>query len=98
MWEWRFRVAGYPVHHSPILSIRDGKWKLLMNPDRSRLELYDVAQDYSELNNLAGKHPAVVNQLSTRIADWQATLPKGPMDGTAGKVNYGWPRSSNQVR
>jgi N-acetylgalactosamine-6-sulfatase len=95
MWEWRFRVAGYPIHHSPILSIREGNWKLLMNPDRSRLELYDVAQDHLELNNLAGKHPAVVKQLSGRVADWQATLPKGPIDPTAGKQNYRWPRSSN---
>ena len=88
----------YPVHHSPILAIRDGKWKLLMNPDRSHLELYDVAQDYSEKNSLAGKHPAIVNQLSTRVTEWQATLPTGPMAPTVGKVNYRWPRSANQAR
>src|SRR5690606_22292458 len=35
LWEWRFRIAGYPVHHSPLLSIRDGDWKLLLNPDKS---------------------------------------------------------------
>ena len=92
MWEWRFRVARYPIHHSPILSIREGNWKLLMNPDRRRLELYDVAQDHLELNNLAGQHPVVVKHLSGRVTDWHATLPKGPVEPTAGKENYHWPR------
>jgi N-acetylgalactosamine-6-sulfatase len=34
MWEWRFRIAGDPFHHSPMLAIRNGDWKLLTNPDR----------------------------------------------------------------
>ncbi len=98
MWEWRFRVAGYPIHHSPILSIRDGDWKLLMNPDSSRVELYDVTKDRMELNNLASHQPDVVKRLSKQVLDWQATLPKGPMDATAGEVNYGWPESANKGR
>jgi hypothetical protein len=33
-WEWRFRVRGEPFHRSPQPAIRDGNWKLLMNPDQ----------------------------------------------------------------
>lgn len=95
LWEWRFRVHGYPVHHSPLLSIRDGNWKLLLNPDGSRVELYDITQDKLELNNVAGKQSDVVKRMSALATSWQTTLPKGPMDQAAGKVNYGWPKSSN---
>jgi N-acetylgalactosamine-6-sulfatase len=91
-WEWRFRVAGYPYHHSPILAVRDGDWKLLLNPDGSRVELYNVPADPMELSNLADQHPDLVERLSQMAIDWQAELPPGPIDDRAGQINYGWPR------
>lgn len=90
-WEWRFRILGYPVHHSPMLSVREGNWKLLLNPDRSRVELYDTARDRMELDNLAGAQPLVVERLASKALDWQKTLPPGPIEPSAGKVVYGWP-------
>ena len=69
MWEWRFGIAGEPFHHSPQLAIRDADWKLLMNPDRSRIELYDIPADPTQLNNLAEKYPDVVARLSERLTD-----------------------------
>jgi N-acetylgalactosamine-6-sulfatase len=90
-WEWRFRVHGEPHHHSPIVSVREGSWKLLINPDRSRVELYDIPRDRMELNNLAAAHPEIVNRLAEQAVAWQATLPKGPVEPTAGKINYDWP-------
>ncbi|MGH7127282.1 MAG: sulfatase family protein, partial [Planctomycetaceae bacterium] len=91
-WEWRFRIAGDPVHHSPMLAIREGDWKLLMNPDRSRIELYNVPNDRMELKNLAHERPEVVERLSRQVLDWQKTLPEGPIDDQAGQIHYGWPR------
>ena len=35
-WEWRFRIAGEPFHHSPELAVRDGDWKLYLNPEIGR--------------------------------------------------------------
>ena len=90
MWEWRFGVAGHVINKSPILSIRDGQWKLLMNPDRSRVELYDIPNDPSELNNLADRHPEIVGRLSKQVLGWQKTLPAGPMDADAGSNAYRW--------
>jgi len=92
MWEWRFRVFGHITNKCPILAIRDGKWKLLMNPDRSRIELYDIPTDATELNNLADQHPEIVRKLSEKLLKWQATLPPGPVENTAGSNAYPWPK------
>ena len=90
-WEWRFRIMGYHVNRSPILAIREGNWKLLMNPDRSRVELYDIPNDPMEMTNLAEKQPQVVKNLSDKLLAWHKTLPPGPMDPGAGSLDYPWP-------
>lgn len=90
-WEWRFRIAGDTVNRSPMLSMRDGNWKLLMNPDRSRVELYDIPRDPTELDNRAGHEPAVVRAMSQKLLAWQKTLPPGPVEPAAGKNDYPWP-------
>jgi len=92
MWEWRFRVAGDMVHKCPMLAIREGKWKLLMNPDRSRIELYDIPKDPTELDNLAAQNPEIVNRMARKVLEWQKTLPKGPVDQAAGSNAYPWPK------
>ena len=96
MWENRFPVYGHVIHKSPMLAIRVGKWKLLMNPDRSRIELYDIPQDQTELHNCADRYPEVVQMLTKRVLEWQNTLPKGPVDKDAGSNTYPWPVSSNK--
>jgi N-acetylgalactosamine-6-sulfatase len=91
-WEWRFRIAGYHINRSPMLVMRDGDWKLLMNPDRSRVELYNIPKDPMELNNQAGVQEEMVRRMSERLLAWQKTLPPGPLDDGAGKNDYPWPR------
>ena len=77
----------------PILAIRDGDWKLLMNPDRSRIELYSIPDDPGEMTNLSEKHPDVVKRLSERALAWQKELPAGPKAPMAGSNAYPWPRT-----
>ncbi|MHC4701921.1 MAG: sulfatase family protein [Planctomycetota bacterium] len=93
MWEWRFRVFGDMAHRCPMLAVRDGRWKLLMNPDRSRIELYDIPNDPTELENAAERNPDIVRKLSERLLKWQKTLPPGPVDREAGSNSYPWPKS-----
>lgn len=90
-WEWRFPIAGEPFHRSPMLSIRDGDWKLLLNPDRGRVELYDIPRDPTELLNLAKENSVVVERLAARVLAWQKELPAGPLDRGAGKNEYRLP-------
>jgi N-acetylgalactosamine-6-sulfatase len=90
-WNWRFRIAGEVFHHSPMLAIREGDFKLLMNADKSRIELFDIPRDPTQLANLAEKHPEIVERLSTKLLAWHKTLPEGPTDPGAGKMNYAWP-------
>lgn len=92
-WEWRFHVFGEPFHRSPILAVREGDWKLLMNPDRSRVELYDIPRDPTQLRNVADRHSDVVERLAKKVLAWQKTLPPGPIEPTAGKDDYRWPGS-----
>ena len=92
-WEWRFRIAGEPFHHSPQLAVRDGDWKLLLNPDRSRVELYDLRRDPGQVDNVASGNTEVVDKLSARALAWQRTLPPGPLDPGAGQVNVRLPTS-----
>jgi arylsulfatase A-like enzyme len=93
-WEWRFRIAGEPFHHSPQLAVRDGDWKLYRNPDGSRVELYDMRNDLTQLNNVAEKHPELVARLSAAVLDWSKTLPDGPRDPGAGQMLLPLPGSA----
>jgi arylsulfatase A-like enzyme len=96
MWENRYPVYGHVLDMSPILAIREGRWKLLMNPDRSRVELYDIPSDPAEMNNLAVRHAGVVERLSQRVLAWRRTLPEGPIDPGAGSNAYPWPRAMGE--
>ncbi|MBS3763105.1 MAG: N-acetylgalactosamine 6-sulfate sulfatase (GALNS), partial [Planctomycetes bacterium] len=76
-WEWKCNVFGNDDYHPPELAIRDGDWKLFMNPDESVIALYNLAVDPAECDNVADEHPEIVARLKTQLADWKATLPDG---------------------
>jgi len=75
-WEWRGGVAGDPAYRPPPLAIREGKWKLLVGPDGSSRELYDIPNDPAEKTNLASKHPDVARRLAEKVLAWKKALPK----------------------
>ncbi len=61
---------------SPNLAVRRGNWKLLVNADGSRVELYDLATDVGETKNLAAEKPELVKELTRLVMDWRATWPR----------------------
>lgn len=91
MWEWRFNIAGHVWNRSPQLAIRDGDWKLLLNPDRTRVELYDLPRDPMQVGNVAAAHPEIVARLSVQVLAWHQAMPTGPRDPAVGQNDYPWP-------
>jgi len=92
MWEWRFHGVGQHFNRSFMPAIREGDWKQLLNPDRSRVELYDMVEQPTELHSSADRHPDVVERLASRVLEWQNGLPPGPTIERPGGDRYRWPQ------
>lgn len=90
MWEWRYNQPRFWVNRSPMLAMRKGKWKLLLNPDMSRVELYDMTSNPPETSNLASEYPEVVRQMAKPLVKFHESLPGKVIDRNAGSVGYPW--------
>ncbi|ROQ21704.1 putative sulfatase [Marinimicrobium koreense] len=78
---WEFGSTGDPDAHprshlasdrSPKLAIRDNQWKLLVNPDGTGVELYNIATDPHEKNEVSGQHPSITERLTKEVTSWRA--------------------------
>ncbi len=56
---------------APNGAIRDGDWKLIEWYEDGALELYNLAQDIGEKNNLAAQHPGKVKELHEQLIAWR---------------------------
>jgi len=73
---WPTLSAGQPSPHEDILinveafrgAIRKGDWKLIkMALLPGKVELFNLARDPGEKNNVADQHPDIVNDLEARL-------------------------------
>ena len=55
---------------SPNICMRKGDWKVIVNYDGTRLELYNLKKDVYERENLAGKYPARAARMSKQAIRW----------------------------
>jgi hypothetical protein len=55
---------------SPHIAVREGEWKLLVNADGSRTELYNMTTDFNEKQNVAADHPVLTQRLKQAAIDW----------------------------
>lgn len=93
-WEWRYKGIGQQFNRSPMLAIARDDWKLLFNPDGSKVELYDTTVlDDVELHSCHEKHPELVRALMETALTWQKTLPPGPATDHPGHDQYRWPQT-----
>jgi arylsulfatase A-like enzyme len=76
-------LTGKSTEHHPVLfwnsgeekaewAVREGDWKA--HSLRSKIALYNLANDPSEATNLAAKKPALAKRLAKRHADWKAEM------------------------
>lgn len=61
---------GKPENVSPLLAVREGRWKLLINPDGTEGQLYDLIDDPDETTNLILKQPQQAKDLWQQIRSW----------------------------
>lgn len=66
-----FHYPHYYPTTSPVSAIRSGDWKLLEYLEDSRVELYDLARDPGEENNLAGERPELAESLVRKLRAWR---------------------------
>ena len=64
--------------HWVSFAVVDQTWKLVANKDLSYVELYDIANDPYEKNDLKKQQPETVKQLLKTLGDWQKSLPAKP--------------------
>ena len=66
----------------PSGAIRKGDWKLIEQFDTGSVELYNIADDIGEQNDLATDHPEKATELLKDLKQWQrntkAIIPNEP--------------------
>ena len=55
-------------------AIREGDWKLVEFFDTEKLELYNLAKDVGEKNNLADKQPRLAERLQNQLIAWRKSI------------------------
>ena len=68
------RGAKDPWRTTPAGAIREGDWKLIEYFEDGRLELYNLADDLSEGNNLAQSMPERTQQLHQKLKQWRRAI------------------------
>jgi arylsulfatase A-like enzyme len=65
-----------PRDVAPPFAIRDGNWKLLAGAGGANPQLYDLASDPGEANDVSASQPEVRERLLAKLKSWLAKLPK----------------------
>ena len=73
--DFAFNYPQEENYKSPILAIRSGKWKLLVDYYKNNVELYDMEKDKFETENVAKQHKELVSQLKEKLVTWRMYMP-----------------------
>lgn len=88
-WEFNVPVANKNLlHRNPRLAMREGDWKLLMNPDGSKLQLYNLKLDPTETDSVASERPEIVAKMERQSKKWFQTLPNAKFRTTEPRTKY----------
>ena len=78
-WHFPAYLQGYTERHgafrtTPAGAIRQGDYKLIEFFEDGTLELYNLAEDIGETENLAERMPEKTAELHERMNDWRAQV------------------------
>ncbi len=63
--------------HGQQYAVRKGEWKLVVTRAGAKAELYNVALDAEEKNDVAEEHPHLVKELQDAYKKWESEVHKG---------------------
>lgn len=75
----------YP--HNNQSSVRARDWKLIERLDSGSYEVYNLADDLSEQNELKNQHPAKAMELLSDLRAWRSSIPRLADVNTDGRIN-----------
>lgn len=78
-------------------AIREGNWKLVI-PLEKPAELYDLASEIGEKNDLANKQTEIANRLAQSLAAWEKELSPPAFLGSSVKSEDWGPGGANQKK
>ncbi len=70
---WRRALDPWRKSVVPQRAVRQGRWKYIDYPD-GKQELFDLAADVGETNNLLGTHAEIAAGLRRRLDDWESDV------------------------
>ena len=74
-WDWRFSRDN-TENQWAAGAVRLGDWKLLINKNGTRKDLYNIALDPFEKNDLVENEIEKTEELSMMLTAWQNSLPE----------------------
>lgn len=66
-------IFGYRAYEDLYVSVRDGDWKLLAYRS-GKLELFNIAKDASEKEEISKNHPDKVKQMVAKLVLWEKEM------------------------
>lgn len=80
----------------PESAMRSGDWKIIESLEAGSAQLYDLATDIGESNDVSAANPKVVNQLRQRLHQWRVET-NAPMLEHKGDNSMPMPRADASV-
>ncbi|MEM1443457.1 MAG: sulfatase/phosphatase domain-containing protein, partial [Verrucomicrobiota bacterium] len=76
---WHYPHYNRHPQNAPVSIIREGDWKLIEFLAQDRVELYDLAADIGEENDISTDHPDTVASLRKTLETWRDDVGAEPM-------------------
>lgn len=77
----RYKAGAPGSEHWASLTAVSGGYKYLANPERERVELYNLVEDPLEKTDIAADKPEILSRIEAEVQAWLASLPTDHPEG-----------------